>query len=152
MWISKGRNFSKRLFNFRAFSTVNTEYYDGSESQQKFAESFLQRYMLTIKKMDEERYFHHEKKEAKYDKKTGKIVLIDTNVPEPKKIIRNFDDLQKEKERLREELKLKTEDVLNSNKQELAERYRKLYHITEEGYEIDRSDFYSESQDHMRID
>jgi len=94
-------------------------------------------------------------KKAKYDPKTGKIELISVSLEKEKKIIRNFDDMQKEKERLHNELKLNSEDVENATPEELSERYTTLYERTEEGYiqtSIGKSDFYAESIDNMRID
>lgn len=39
-----------------------------------------------------------------------------------------------------------------ASQEELAERYAQLYERTQEGYIIDKSDFYAESFDNMRVD
>ena len=109
----------------------------------------------TMKSMEEERFFDYEKKQAKYDPKTGKIELLSIRKKPETKIIKNFDDMQRERERLHKELKLTTDDILNAkdeNEGELAERYAELYQRTQEGYHIDKSDFYAESFDNMRVD
>lgn len=69
-----------------------------------------------------------------------------------KSIIKTFDDAEKEKSKLHKELKLTTDDVMNSSVDELAEGYQKLIEHTAEGYEIEKSDFYAQSVDQMRID
>lgn len=102
--------------------------------------------------LEKERYFNFEKKQAKYDPKTGKIELYDANARPPKTIIKNYDDLEKERKRLHEEFKLSTEHAADASVDELAEGYQKMYELTEEGYEFDTTDTYAETSDHMRID
>jgi len=152
MWLSNNLKHTNKMWGLRKFSGVNIKYYDGSATQFNYVKNYFKKLHYTRKKMEEERFFHHEKKEAKYDPKTGKIDLIDINEPAPKKIIRNFDDLKKERERLNKELNLTTDEAEKMSQEELAKKYHKLYHLTQEGYEVDRSDFYAESIDFMRID
>ena len=133
-------------------SQVNLKYYDGSKIQEDYIKAQFKRLFRSIKLLDEERFFHYEKKKAKYDPETGKIELINIEMKEPKKEISTFDDLEKEKEKLHKEYKLTTEDVANATVEDLAEGYSKLYERTTEGYKVDTSDLYASSLDHMRID
>jgi len=128
------------------------KYYDGSEKQEKYCKDQLEKIFKTIQLVNEERFFYYEKKEAKYDPKTGRIDLIDIDMRRKKSIIKTFDDAEKEKSKLHKELKLTTDDVMNSSVDELAEGYQKLIEHTAEGYEIEKSDFYAQSVDQMRID
>ena len=105
-----------------------------------------------MKNMEEERFFNYEKKKAKYDPKTGKIELLTVKMKEDPKIIKNFDDMQAERKRLHDELKLNTKDIKNSSVDELSKRYQELYERTEEGYLINKSEFYAETADNMRVD
>jgi hypothetical protein len=152
MWVSCRVNLLKNSMNLRRFSTVNTAYYDGSDIQFEYCKAQLKKLYLTMKNMEEERFFDYEKKQAKYDPKTGKIELLSIRKKPDTKIIKNFDDMQVEREKLHKELKLTTDDVLNASQEELAERYTQLYDRTQEGYHVDKSDFYAESFDNMRVD
>jgi len=134
------------MWSLRQISGVNTRYYDGSEAQMKFVKSQLKKMRDTMRSLEEERFFTFEQKEAKYDPKTGKIEIIEIKQKPDAKIIKNFDDLEKEKE------KLNTEFAEQASVDELAERYREMYENLDVGYTIDKSDFYAETQDHMRID
>lgn len=100
--------------NLRRFASINTVYYDGSDLQHEYCKTQLNKLFQTMKNMEEERFFDYEKKQAKYDPKTGKIELTSIRKKPETKIIKNFDDLQKEREKLHKELKLTTEDVLNT--------------------------------------
>lgn len=141
-----------RSVSARFISHINLKYYDGSEAQEKYCREQLHKMASMMKMLDEERFFQYEKKEAKYDPKTGRIDIINIDMQRPKTIIKNFDDMQKEKQKLHEELKLTSEDVEKQTPEELAEGYTKLLERTGEGYEIDKSDFYANSTDYMRID
>ena len=136
----------------RFVSHINLKYYDGSEAQSKYCKAQLEKMTSMMKKLNEERFFQYEKKEAKYDPKTGRIEIINIDMQKPKTIIKNFDDLQKEKAKLHQEFKLTTEDVEKSSTEELAQGYAKLLERTNEGYEVDKSDFYANTWDYMRID
>jgi hypothetical protein len=136
----------------RMFSIVNTHYYDGSKLQEEWVKAQIDRMQKVKKYMNEDRFFDYEKKQAKYDPKTGKIELFDVRMAPEKKVIKNFDDLEKEKARLHKELNLTTEEVQKATEEELAERYAKLYELTAEGYKIDTSDFYAQTKDFLRVD
>lgn len=152
MWLTKRHSILRRTFPTRAFSLINMEYYDGSKRQEDQARAYLERLLTTIKNMQDERFFDYERRKAKYDPKTGKIELIKYHLKPEKKIIRNFDDMQREKAELTKELQLSTKDVESASEEELAKRYEQLYERTEEGYLINTADFYAESVDHMRVD
>lgn len=152
MWIVRSRKATPKFLSIRSVGSINTEFYDGSERQYNYAKSQLLKLHQTMKALEQERYFNYEKKEAKYDPKTGKIELFDANQREPKRIIKNFDDLEKERQRLHKELKLGTEEAAKATVDELSERYVQLYQHTQEGYIYDQKDAYAETHDHMRID
>lgn len=141
-----------RQVSARFVSHINLKYYDGSEAQEKYCRAQLEKMAKMMKMLDEERFFQYEKKEAKYDPKTGRIDIINIDMQRPKTIIKNFDDFQQEKKKLHEEFKLTSEDVEKQSTDELAVGYAKLLERTGEGYEIDKSDFYANSVDYMRID
>jgi hypothetical protein len=146
MWLSKHTSKVNKMWSLRQISGVNTRYYDGSEAQMKFAKSQLRKIRETMRMLEEERFFTFEQKEAKYDPKTGKIEIIDIKQKPDAKIIKNFDDVEKEKERLN------TEFAEQASVDELADRYREMYENLDVGYVVDKSDFYAETHDHMRID
>lgn len=53
----------------------------------------------------EKQIFNYEQPEMIYDKKTGDVIIIDKNANLPKKkIINNFDDLEKERQKLMKEV------------------------------------------------
>jgi hypothetical protein len=68
-----------------------------------------------------------------YDKKTGDVIIIDKNANQPKKkIINNFDDLEKERQQLMKEVddrKDLSEDQRISEKYNVVERFKKLYDV-----------------------
>ncbi|CAI2372012.1 unnamed protein product [Moneuplotes crassus] len=152
MWLTRRHSILKRSFPVRSFSLLNLSYYDGSERQREYTLAYLERMMKTMENMQEERFFDYERRKAKYDPKTGKIELLRFTLKPEKKIIKNFDDMQREKAELSKELKLSAKDVESASEDELAKRYEQLYERTEEGYLINRADFYAESIDKMRID
>ncbi len=152
MWITKRAFAMNKSFPVRPFTIVNTQYYDGTKIQEEYFRTKIDNLMKNMKNMEEERFFDYERNEAKYDPKTGKIELIKLNLKPEKKIIKNFDDMKKEKQKLNEELKLTTEDVESATPEELADRYQELYERTEEGYLMSKADFYAETYDNMRVD
>lgn len=140
------------FWQLRRFGAVNMQYYDGSELQKKYIKQQMNRLFRTMKLLEQERFFQYEKKKAKYDPKTGKIELYNIEMKEPKKVIKSYDDLEKEKEKLHKEFKLTPEDAENASVDELSEGYAKLIERNTEGYKIDPADFYAKTLDHMRVD
>lgn len=89
------------------------------------------------------------KNERKFD--YGTQDMSEESLPK-KVLIKNFDDLERERRKLHEELKLTEKDVAKSTVDQLAEGYQKLYEKTEDGFQIDTSQFFAVTDDNMRID
>ncbi len=98
--------------------------------------------------------FDYEKPEMAYDKDTGDITLVDKAVKKKKRIVKNLDDLTKEKQALYSELGLDSEGKPMDGETEegLAEKLLKIKQTMLEDLEIDPTQFYIFSRDFLRID
>ena len=95
----------------------------------------------------DQKEFNYEQPEMIYDKKTGDVKIIDKSKTQKKTIIRNYDDLEKERALLLKELNQKSPKA-----QDKVDKMATLEQRFQKEYEIDPSQFQVFSRDAMRVD
>ena len=99
--------------------------------------------------------FTYERPRMEYDKATGDVTILKTKEKEKRAIIKNYDDMEREKKLLYEELGMEGGDphkAAQSNIEDTAEKLAKGHTILLEEYEIDPSEFNIFSRDMFRVD
>lgn len=106
----------------------------------------LNRKLNAIKMQTLQSEFTFEQPEMIYDKKTGDVIIIDKSAEKKQKIIRNLDDLNKERAKIHNEL-----DGI-SDIDEKAKRSAELYTKFMKTYEMDPTVLHVFSRDMFRCD
>ena len=89
-----------------------------------------------------------------YDRATGDVTILEKSRGPRRAVIKNTDDLKREKEALKAELGIDDEAIAagNVDKETAAEQLAKYSKILNEEYDVDPSKFYVFSRDFFRID
>ena len=101
--------------------------------------------------------FNYKQPEMEYDKETGDVTILE-NKPKKRKIIRNTDELAKEKDAVMKEAGLETgilgdEDVSTAEKQsEVAAKTVAALRKFQADYDVDPTTVYVFARDSMRVD
>ena len=117
------------------------------------------RQMNLMKMMTHDKEFNYEPPKMSYDKKTGDVKIFEPSKAKKKRIIRNLDDLQKEKEKLFKQVGLDEEQKasiesgeLTGDVESLGKRLAEFQATLGDQYDVDASNIPVFSRDFMRID
>ena len=91
-----------------------------------------------------------------YDKESGEIIVKEREKQKEKKILKNLDDFNKEKQALMKEIGLDEDAEKNmggdTNEEDFMGKMNELQRKMMEDYDIDPTQFYTFSRDYMRVD
>lgn len=107
----------------------------------------FQRKLNLLRMYTEQKEFNYEQPEMIYDKKTGDVKIIDKSKSQKKTIIRNYDDLEKERALLLKEI-----DQKSAKPEDKVNKMASIEQRFQTEYEVDPSQFQVFSRDAMRVD
>ena len=106
--------------------------------------------------LTEDAEFTYEQPEMIYDKKTGDVEIIPKKIKQKDTVIRNMDDLMREKKAIAKELGIEDGDLFKHDvKSNIEETGKKIYELekkADQDFDVDPKQFYAFSRDMFRID
>ncbi|CDW83242.1 UNKNOWN [Stylonychia lemnae] len=127
-----------------------------SQNELRNLQSKIDRQLKVLDMFTENREFNYEPPQMTYDKATGEINIIERKVEKKAtRIIKNMDDMRKEKTEILKELGLDENGrAVDPNEpiDQYAEKLRIATNKMKEEFDIDPSNFYVFSRDSMRVD